>query len=386
MISPIPSHPQTAGNRTRIFSLGKAIKELGHDFYFAHAEREIGDRKAMAQCWGREYFCQLSYARRNPLFFRIKRKLKSFFDSEAYLKRDIDIWYDPGINGHLKRLYQRYEFDVIIAEYVFFSKALLCFPTRVLKLIDTHDVFSLRHKKYIKKNLKYTWFSTSPAQEKKGLRRADNIIAIQDAEATYFRKLTGKPTVTVGHMTNTVAPIKSHNKSSNILFIGSSNQSNIDAINFFIEKVFPTIKRVVPESNILMVGNICRTFDGNIQWIEKLGVMDDLAPAYQRADVVVNPISTGTGLKIKNIEALGYGKPLVTTSVGAVGLESGSRTAFLVADTAQDFANAVIGILQHPSIKLQFSNKAFQFAEAWNRKQIEALGLIIDSNYHCINR
>ena len=108
--------------------------------------------------------------------------------------------------------------------------------------------------------------------------------------------------------------------------------------------------------------------------------MDDLTSVYQRADVVINPISIGTGLKIKNIEALGFGKPLVTTSVGAEGLESGSQLAFLVADTAQDFANAVIGILQDSGLYRQLSSKGYQFAKAWNREQIIALRSVIDGN------
>jgi glycosyltransferase involved in cell wall biosynthesis len=99
--------------------------------------------------------------------------------------------------------------------------------------------------------------------------------------------------------------------------------------------------------------------------------------------VVINPISTGTGLKIKNIEALGYGKPLVTTSVGAVGMENGSHSAFLAADTAQDFANAVIGLLQDSKVYRRFSMSGYQFAKEWNRQQMEALRMMFDNGHRC---
>ena len=239
MISPVPSHPVTAGNRARILNLGQTLRNMGHEFYFAHAERYPGDREAMQKYWGKAFYFPIPFTRRNPLPLRVKRKVRSFFDKEAYLKHDLDAWYDPGIEKQLTQLYQQFKFNVVFVEYVFFSKALLVFPKSVLKVLDTHDVFTDRHRIFLDNGVKYSWYSTSAKQEKKGLYRADVIISIQDSERIIFKRLTEKTIITVGHMVETATPkgnmISSRN---NILFIGSANKSNIDAIEFFSSKIF----------------------------------------------------------------------------------------------------------------------------------------------------
>ena len=86
----------------------------------------------------------------------------------------------------------------------------------------------------------------------------------------------------------------------------------------------------------------------------------------------------GTGIKIKNVESLGYGIPLVTTSVGAKGLEEKANTAFLVADNPQEFALKVIMILSNKQLCLNLSKSAFQVAQEMNKKNINNLKLLLD--------
>ncbi len=163
----------------------------------------------------------------------------------------------------------------------------------------------------------------------------------------------------------------------NILFIGSANQSNIDAIQFFIGDIFPHVKQRVPNATLLVAGKVCRALNGNTADVVALGEVDDLESTYNKADVVVNPIRMGTGLKIKNIEALGYSKPLVTTAVGAAGLESGIDSAFSIADTAPEFAEAVIRILNDTALRDRLSGAAYALAADWNRQQMDTLQAVI---------
>lgn len=379
LISPVPSHPQTAGNRARIYSLALAIKQLGHELFFAHVEREAGDKSSMEKCWGTDSFISIPYTRPNRLSFRIRRKLKSLIDKDSKYTSFIDAWYDDSINESLKNLYRRSHFDIVFVEYAFFSKALNCFPKHVVKIVDTHDVFTNRHKIYQQGSTKYNWFSTTAAQERKGLKRADIIVAIQEREQDFFSRLTNKKTVTIGH----TVKIKKYEittlSNANILFIGSANQSNIDAINFFIEDMFPGIKSVIPNATLLVAGPVCRVLTDSAEGIVKLGEMADLDPAYDEADIVINPIRVGTGLKIKNIEALGYSKPLVTTSVGAEGMETGIGSAFLVADDASSFSDKVINILREPTLFHGLSERGYDFAIGWNQRQLLTLQNILNS-------
>jgi polysaccharide biosynthesis protein PslH len=384
LISPVPSHPQTAGNRARIYTLALSIKQFGHELYFVHLEREPCDNIAMEKCWGTDSFFSIPTPyKKNPenLSFRIGRKLmKLLIDKDAKYHYHIDAFYNESLEGDLKKLYNQYHFDIVFVEYVFFSKALTCFPDHVLKVLDTHDVMTDRHKQYMQHNNKYSWFTTSAAQERKGLRRADIIVAIQEGERDFFARLTQKKTITVGHTVKTRKQKTDALFTGSILFLGSANQSNIDTITVFIRDMFPGIKREFPNATLLLAGEICSVLDDSIEGIIKLGSAEDLDAIYDKADMVINPIRIGTGLKIKNIEALGYSKPLVTTSIGAQGMEMGIDSAFLVADDAQCFSDAVIKILREPILYSSLAKNGYEFAVDWNQRQLTALQEILNSS------
>ena len=80
-----------------------------------------------------------------------------------------------------------------------------------------------------------------------------------------------------------------------------------------------------------------------------------------------------TGLSIKNLEALGYSKPLVTSSVGSEGIGSGANSAYLVAENAQEFSSAVIKILTDENYAKQLASAAGQYAYDWNKTVIQQL-------------
>jgi hypothetical protein len=381
LISPVPSHPQTAGNRARIYNLALSIKNLGHDLHFAHVARERGDSAAMAECWGCDTFHSIPYKKPNNLLPRIKRRVKSLLNKDARYTSNIDDWYDDHINSQLKNLYQQHEYDIVLVEYVFFSKALTCFPGQVLKVVDTHDVMTNRHKLYLQNNQKYNWFSTTAAQERKGLRRADITIAIQERERLFFNNLTKRKTITIGHTVKTQQVSFKRNGSKNMLFIGSANQSNIDAVSYFVDSIFPEIKKQVPEAALLIAGPVCRKINTCSDGILKIGEPSNLDDAYDQADIVINPIRFGTGLKVKNIEALGYSKALVTTSTGAEGMEKGIQSAFLVADDPMTFSNAVVRIVQDQTLFQSLSRNGFNFAVEWNQMQMSSLQEILNADF-----
>ena len=227
----------------------------------------------------------------------------------------------------------------------------------------------------IKKNKqKPQWFSTTTKQENKGLSRADIVIAIQQKEADILTKrLKNTKVVTVGHLVllYQFTQEKLHKK---ILFIGSKNPINVYGLDYFIKDVFPQIKLQFDDAQLILAGDICdvvESFDGCI----KLGRVEDLKDAYELADLVINPILFGTGLKIKNIEALGYSKPLVTTTVGAEGIENGAvDRAFLIADSPEEFVSHITKIFSDIELYKKLSKNAYNFAKEWNLNCLQTLG------------
>ena len=384
VISPVPSHPQNAGNRARVYSLMRALEDLGEEVHFAHIQETPGDISAMKQAWGKR-FHSIPYERptvsRNASFRRfdkrVIRKLKALAGNDPRYNRPIDAWYDTNVNPVLKNLATSLNPDVVIVEYAFFSKALECFDHNTLKIIDTHDIFADRYKHYQRQGQSPQWFSTTHQQERKGLNRADIVVAIQDHEASYFAKqLPSQQVVTVGHL----VPLQRLERESNhnrLLFLASKNPINVHAINYFIAEVLPVIKNDCPNVKLVLAGEICNAVEDREDCL-KLGTIDDLRTAYEHADIVINPIQFGTGLKVKNIEALAFGKPLVTTTVGASGLEDGIDTAYYVADQPKAFADAILTLLSDKAQYESLTQKAYEFATHWNMSCLGNLSQLLE--------
>ena len=367
IISPTPTHPQNAGNRTRIFKMVELFKEQGHDVSFVYSNQEKDfDIEGMQNYWGDNIYV-VDYSKpplqnKNKWVDSVLNKLNK--DRQYY--SNIDDFYNQNLDGFLHELTLKNIFDIVVVEYVFLSKAFLNFPASTLKVLDTHDVMTNRHRLFLENGKKPSWYSTSAAQEQKGLNRADHIISIQDNEKNHFSKLTSKPITTIGHMVD-IYPLATPNTPprKRILFLGSNNPSNVFGIQTFIAEIFPAIRKSIPDLELIIVGTVSSIISDQ-DGVIKMGEMPDIKSIYDLSDIVINPLTIGTGLKIKSIEALGFSKALISTSVGADGLEKGINTAFLVANSAEEFCNTLNLIVFDADAYLNLCNNAAKFAETWN--------------------
>ena len=329
----------------------------------------------MADFWGPDRFLALPYRQSRPLMCRVRRRLLRLLDREAAFRRGVDDWYDNRLDGRIRMIARSLRPDVVVVEYVFFSKALRCFPRHVLKVIDTHDLFSNRHRGFLDHFETYGSYSITPREERKGLDRADLILAIQDQEGEHFRQITKRDVVTVGHLISAEPPA-ARPPGARLLFMGSVCKSNTDAVAVLRELVLPRVRAEIADAELILAGPIGEGDDQRADGVINLGRVESLASLYATIDIVVNPVRAGTGLKIKNIEALAYGKPVVTTTLGAAGLQPGA--GLVVADDPTEFASAVVAILRDPSGYADLADGAHRFALEWSRKQRAALRCVLD--------
>lgn len=379
VISPTPSHPQNAGNRVRIYQLLVNLQEMNHEVHFLYINVESSDEEVMKNCWSDKFYLAAYKQPSRTLLRKIIRKLKSLFTSESKHIYAIDDLYDNTLNEFIVKLSLEHNFDTVIVEYVFFSKALECFDENVLKIIDTHDSFTNRHKIYLQNNQQPRWYSTTAKEEKKGLNRANIVIAIQPKEKDLFSSLTDKKVITVSHLVPLHKPVKKLlrvDSTKAILFLGSANPINVHGISFFMKDVFPRIKLNFSNVQFLLAGEVCDVIE-DFDLCTKLGKVDSVEYAYSLADLVVNPVLFGTGLNIKSIEALGYSKPLVTTTIGSKGLEDGRNTAFLVADSPENFSLSIINILSNTELADKLSKNAYKYAKRLNEESLRELASVL---------
>jgi glycosyltransferase involved in cell wall biosynthesis len=278
----------------------------------------------------------------------------------------IDYWYPKGLDRVIKYILNKSDYPVVLVQYVFMSKALFHFGSKTLKVIDTHDIFTGREEKFRKAGLATTFFTTTQEEEAKGLNRADRVIAIQEKESIFYRSICEAAVFTVGHRVEIHPDRPRESGKFRVLYLGPTNIANVDAIDYFLKEVWPLVIKELPACRLILAGNICSHVPDGIQGVEKLGEVPTLSDAYSQADVAINPVRIGTGLKIKNVEALGFGKPLVTTSYAVDGLE-GMAEASVVTDDPVKFAEALIRILTDETEFDRLAKSGREYAANYNR-------------------
>lgn len=165
-----------------------------------------------------------------------------------------------------------------------------------------------------------------------------------------------------------------------LVFIGAYlHTPNVDAVKYFISEIFPTIRGQIPDINFLVVGSSIpeelRRLD--VPGVRIVGYVDDQKAVFDECRLMVAPLRYGAGVKGKIGSALGYGLPVVTTSIGAegIGLESG-QTA-MVADDPKVFADAVIRAYQNRDLWNRLAQNGFHHIEG--RMSLRAAAATIDA-------
>jgi glycosyltransferase involved in cell wall biosynthesis len=336
--------------------IGIVLKKISPDFHQKLRKKWVKGDNII--------FLGISTSRNNydiPANIPVEEELYSNVEDNSYY--GIDAWYDDNLNSILKYFQNEYKYEAVICEYVFMSKSLLNFDNSTIKIIDTHDVFTERNEKYKKQGITDTFFNTTLEEERKGLNRADKIIAIQEQEAEFFKKIVEKEICTIGHRVRLIKPAKRNYDRYNILFVGPGNIANVKGIQHFINHVFNKIRVKVPKARLILVGHICKSIEKGEQ-IKKYGEIAKIEDVYALADVVINPVMVGTGLKVKNLEALGFGKPVVTTEYGAIGLNE--QKGVLTVTNDIEFEHQILELLLNNEKYNEVAKAGFEYVKKYN--------------------
>jgi len=384
IISPTPTHPTIAGNRARILEFCKVYQHLSLDVYFLYLGHDgTADREEMNLFFGEDR-CYFFQSKRKKKWYQnrlIKKlNLKNTFFAPFIYNYDVDQWFDTNCIPLIQEISSQHQFDFVQAEYIFTTKALEFFAPSTTTLLDTHDKFSNRWRLFRDRGLQPNWFSTWPSEEKKALNRADVIIAIQQHEEAYFSSLSppSKQIVTIGHPIEYVPIGKTESIDPKLLMVAGKGKMNIDGFNYFYKKVFPILLSQYPDFELLVGGSLCDILKNqlldNVTLLHRRKYIKDF---YKEADIVINPSLFGTGLKIKSVESMGFGKYLVTTPTGASGLEEHAGKSFLMAENEQEFAAKVIKIYNDSALRIDLQKNIKEFVENWNRDIEEKMRMII---------
>ena len=139
------------------------------------------------------------------------------------------------------------------------------------------------------------------------------------------------------------------------LFCGALDYSpNVDAINWFADKIWPLIHEEMPDVIWRIIGKSPDARSaawGKLDGVDLVGEVPDVRPYYQSSWAQVVPLRIGGGTRLKIVESLGMRCPVVSTTLGAQGLDLPPEKTILLADEPQNFADALIRVLRDADLR-----------------------------------
>lgn len=212
-------------------------------------------------------------------------------------------------------------------------------------------------------------------------RTSDAIIAVSEVEKMHIEaalqprnQIYVIPTIHECEKTNIAFEAR-----KDLVFIGNYlHTPNVDAVKYFIGEIFPAVQAKIPDVNFLVVGASMVNEVKNLSapGVRIVGYVDDLKAAFDQCRLLVAPLRYGAGVKGKIGSALGYGLPVVTTSIGAEGIALQNEHTAMVADDPKSFADAIVRAYLDRDLWNRLSYNGFLHIE--ERMSIKTAAAVID--------
>jgi glycosyltransferase involved in cell wall biosynthesis len=230
------------------------------------------------------------------------------------------------------------------------------------------------------------------AYETQTLQRFQHVIAVSDHDRKEMLALAPGCAITVvptGVDTEKYQPAPSVSGNPPlIVFTGSMDwEPNIDAVDYFCRDIFPSVLAAFPDARFQIVGRNPHSRVRKLasSSVEVTGTIPSVAEYLRNATVVIVPLRIGGGTRLKIFEAMAMRKAMVSTSIGAEGLDVTSGKDCLLADDAPSFAAAILAVLRDPVLRRSCEDNAAALAARCDWSQIarrfaEALSEAVDGS------
>ena len=237
--------------------------------------------------------------------------------------------------------------------------------TGARKLVMAHNVESLIWQRYFETEphpLKRWYIGRQWHKflsfERRALAEADRAVAVSPDDAELFRKAFGVRNVDVvdnGVDTAYFRPAGGPRLPQRILFLGSLDwRPNLDAVDQILDVLLPAVRRQEPEAEFLLVGRNppapLRRRAADTPGVELHADVADVRPFLASSAVMVVPLRIGGGSRLKILEALASGLPVVSTRIGAEGLCLEAGRHLTVGETVADLADGLVECLRNPTV------------------------------------
>ncbi|KAA3631451.1 MAG: glycosyltransferase [Calditrichaeota bacterium] len=366
-------YPLNTGKRLRTFNLTYQLTKHADVSYLAYGDENSEAFKHFKANNITPYAVQPVDLRQSGLKFYFKL-FANLFSKYPYI---VTSHYSQQFADKLNRLVEEEKFDVVIVEWTPYAKYIEQL-TSCKKIIVAHNIESDIWKRYSENE-------TNPAKrfyikhqyskliqfEKECFNWVEGATAVSAIDASFIEKLNlkYKPAVIEnGVDLEFFHPMEKQIKPNRLVFTGSMDwRPNQDAAEFFVKQIFPLLRKEIPDIEAYFVGRKPpqHIIDlGKTEGIVITGMVDDVRDYIAEASVYIVPLRIGGGSRLKILEAMGMKKPIVSTSIGAEGLEVTDKKDILIGDTPEEFCRLVLNALADRQLADSIAQQGYELVHA----------------------
>jgi glycosyltransferase involved in cell wall biosynthesis len=287
-------------------------------------------------------------------------------------------FWSESMSGMIEYLLDRDDYDVAQVEYTHMAHLMPPAAPGLVRALVEHDVsfVSIARSRATARGLLARvglWFEWMRMlrYEVAAVEHADLVLTMSDTDrAVLGRFVDTRHVVTIPNGVDCGRfPFATDSREPDtVLFVGFfRHQPNVEAVCFFCREVLPLVRRDVPTVRFRVVGAypteaVRRLADE--PGVEVTGLVDDIAAYYRASAVFVAPVLQGSGTRLKILEAMASGCAVVSTSIGAEGLGATDGVEFVLADTPDAMARAIVALLADPERRATLARRAREFVIA----------------------
>jgi glycosyltransferase involved in cell wall biosynthesis len=357
----LPYAPGGSGGSTRQYQLLRALRQRGAEPVVVapvHPSQREGSARLAAE--GVEVHLEQRPARRAQEVLtavRERPRLLSAFFREPLLAWQVDVFWTR-LRHRLEEAVRAGRPDVIVIDHDWAANWHPFLPAGVPAAITLQ-------------NLTWRYYGTRAGgaqgaarvalllearrwlrHDRRHLRRFDLLIAMSDADAAVARATIGVPAVAVPNGVDTAAlrpaAAPAPDAPPLLLYTGTmSYPPNAEGLHWLLDAIWPRIRAALPAAQLVVVGRDSPVEPAAVasDGVTIAGWVPEMAPYFAAATAVLVPIRSGGGTRLKVLDGLASGRPVISTTAGAEGIAIGAGEHALLADDAAGFAAAAVRVL-----------------------------------------
>ena len=272
-------------------------------------------------------------------------------------------WAPEGARDKFKNILTKKQYDVIIIFYTYLANLLKGIQTTAKKVYFMEDSMFLQQYSWQKDGSTSIRLGKLMDEEIQRIKYFDKIFCISNDEKIFYEKICDRKMFFFPHLLpdefkRTVKPVE--NRRWDLFFIGFDNPFNVEGMKWFFEEVYPLLPKTI---RILLVGTATKHMEDAYENVDKILFVPDLNEIFEEVKISICPMFHGTGMKIKVVEAMAKGLPVVCNERGVDGLPDKTKSGCLVTDDKYEFADYIMKLLIDTQYYREIADNIFAYYE-----------------------